>query len=311
MKRKLSRIGSGRVAVAVVAVAASCLIAACGSASSSSSSTSSTTASASASGSSSSSAAGGAAGSARRAELVACLKSHGVTLAGAAAGQRAASGSAAPAVARVAAGAVAGPAPALPRLRGVASSSAAAALANISPKMQAAFKACGAQFGFGRGAGGGGFRGRISHTDDHEVRDVRAPARLQPAEPELLGQGADLPGEHPVEREVPGRQQGVPEPADPTAAERGNKYDIGGLRSRELMMKIKLPSSIRTPEGAVGTGGTSRAVEPVDPGARRRAGPVQRGRARAAVIGQVLPMYFVGDESHSMAGDRSRPSTRA
>ena len=31
-----------------------------------------------------------------------------------------------------------------------------------SPKIQAAFKACGANFGFG--AGGGAFRGRISHT---------------------------------------------------------------------------------------------------------------------------------------------------
>jgi hypothetical protein len=34
--------------------------------------------------------------------------------------------------------------------------------ANISPKMRAAFQACGARFGFG--AGGRGFRGRISHT---------------------------------------------------------------------------------------------------------------------------------------------------
>ncbi len=33
---------------------------------------------------------------------------------------------------------------------------------NISPKMQAAFKACGANFGFRGGAGG--FRGRISHA---------------------------------------------------------------------------------------------------------------------------------------------------
>ncbi len=30
--------------------------------------------------------------------------------------------------------------------------------------MQAAFKACGANFGFGGGAGGRGFRGRLSHT---------------------------------------------------------------------------------------------------------------------------------------------------
>ncbi len=30
--------------------------------------------------------------------------------------------------------------------------------------MQAAFKACGANFGFGAGRGGGGFRGRLSHA---------------------------------------------------------------------------------------------------------------------------------------------------
>jgi hypothetical protein len=33
---------------------------------------------------------------------------------------------------------------------------------NFTPKMRAAFQACGAQFGFG--AGGRGFRGRLSHT---------------------------------------------------------------------------------------------------------------------------------------------------
>ncbi|HEY1519451.1 MAG TPA: VWA domain-containing protein [Solirubrobacteraceae bacterium] len=66
------------------------------------------------------------------------------------------------------------------------------------------------------------------------------------------------------------------------------------------MMKIKLPSSIRTPEG-VAEPAPPEPAPPViplpvaaEPGAVRQA---------PAVIGQVLPMYFVGDESHSMAGD--------
>ena len=152
LKRKLIQIRSGRIAVAVVTLAAGCLVAACGSASSSSPSTSSTTASASASGSSGSSAAGGATGSARRAQLVACLKSHGVTLPSRPAGS--------------------GPPPGAPGGGGTGTSTAprrnfffgGGGARNISPKMQAAFKACGAQFGF-RGGAGGGFRGRLSRTN--------------------------------------------------------------------------------------------------------------------------------------------------
>ena len=154
LKRKLIQVRSGRIAVAVVTLAAGCLVAACGSASSSSPSTSSTTASASASGSSGSSAAGGATGSARRAQLVACLKSHGVTLPSRPAGS--------------------GPPPGAPGAGGGGTGTSTAprrnfffgggGARNISPKMQAAFKACGAQFGF-RGGAGGGFRGRLSRTN--------------------------------------------------------------------------------------------------------------------------------------------------
>ena len=154
LKRKVIEIRSGRVPVALVAVAAGCLIAACGSASSSSSSTGTSTASASSSGSSSA-AGGGATGTARRAQLVACLKSHGVTLP-----SRPAGFSGPPPV--VAAPAVAGTGTGTTPRRNFFFGGGGAR--NISPKMQAAFKACGAQFGFRGGAGGRGFRGRLSHT---------------------------------------------------------------------------------------------------------------------------------------------------
>ena len=92
-------------------------------------------------------------------------------------------------------------------------------------------------------------------------------------------------------------------------------------------MKIKLPSNMRAgaPMGA-GTpdpsapattplGEPATAVEPVvpPPVAAPGAGAVPVsvepgagvgvGGSAPAVVGQVLPMYFVGDESHSMAGD--------
>ncbi len=143
------------MAVALVTIVASGALAACGSASSSST-TSSTTAAASSSGSSSGSASGTAssgANSARRAQLVSCLKSHGVTLparpagAGAPPGAGGGSGTGTTGTGTT------------PR-RGFFFGGGGAR--NISPKMQAAFKACGANFGFRGGAGG--FRGRISHT---------------------------------------------------------------------------------------------------------------------------------------------------
>jgi hypothetical protein len=163
----LIQIGSGRIAVAVVTLAAGCLIAACGSASSSGGSTSSTTASASASGTSSSSG-GGATGSARRAQLVACLKSHGVTLpqrppgsgpppGGGAGGSGGGTGTGTTGTGTTGTDTTG---TGTPRRRGFFFGGGGAR--NISPKMQAAFKACGAQFGFRGGAGG--FRGRLSHT---------------------------------------------------------------------------------------------------------------------------------------------------
>ncbi len=160
MKRKLFGIGSGRTAAAVAVVAAGCLIAACGSASSSSTTTSSTTAAASAAGSSSS-AAGGAAGSARRAQLVACLKSHGVTLPARPAGSGPPPGGGSASGGGTGTGTTGTGTGTTPR-RGFLFGGGAGGARNLSPKMQAAFKACGGGFGFGAGRGFAG--GPVSHT---------------------------------------------------------------------------------------------------------------------------------------------------
>jgi uncharacterized protein YegL len=89
-------------------------------------------------------------------------------------------------------------------------------------------------------------------------------------------------------------------------------------------MKIKLPSNMQAsgeagasvPDPTFGGAGPAEPVQPVipppvaAPGAEPAAGsaPGSRpalwaGQPAPAVIGQVLPMYFVGDESHSMAGE--------
>lgn len=151
---------SRRVAVALVTLVAGGALAACGSASSTSS-TSSTTASASSGSSSGSgsgtSTTGGGPNSAKRAQLVSCLKSHGVTLPSRPAG----AGGAPPGGGAPPAGGGTGTTGTgtTPR-RGFFFGGGGAR--NISPKLQAAFKACGANFGFRGGAGG--FGGRISHT---------------------------------------------------------------------------------------------------------------------------------------------------
>lgn len=151
---------SRRVAVALVTLVAGGALAACGSASSTSS-TSSTTASASSGSSSGSgsgtSTTGGGPNSAKRAQLVSCLKSHGVTLPSRPAG----AGGAPPGGGAPPAGGGTGTTGTgtTPR-RGFFFGGGGGR--NISPKLQAAFKACGANFGFRGGAGG--FGGRISHT---------------------------------------------------------------------------------------------------------------------------------------------------
>jgi hypothetical protein len=134
------------VLLTFAALALGGVIAACGS-SSGSTSTKGTTTTASA-------ATGGAGGasSARRAQLAACLKQHGVTLParppGAPSGGAPGDGT----------GTGTTPTTTAPR-RGFFGPGGGFA---ANPKLRAAFQACGAQFGFG--AGGGGFRGRLSRT---------------------------------------------------------------------------------------------------------------------------------------------------
>ena len=70
-------------------------------------------------------------------------------------------------------------------------------------------------------------------------------------------------------------------------------------------MKIKLPSNMRAgaPMGAGTPDPSEPATTPLGEPATAVEPVVPSGGSAPAVIGQVLPMYFVGDESHSMAGD--------
>jgi hypothetical protein len=124
-----------------------CLLTACGSASGSSTSTAAASSSGS-SGTTSSAASSGVAGpnSARRTQLVACLKQHGVTLPSRPPGAGGSSG-----------GGTGTTGTGTTRRRGLLFGSGG--FAN-NPKLQAAFEACGANFGFR----GGAFRGRLSHA---------------------------------------------------------------------------------------------------------------------------------------------------
>lgn len=155
----------------MVAIAAGGLIAACGSASSSSSSssTSSTTSTAAASASNSNP-------SARRAQLVACLKSHGVTLPSRPAGSG--GGSAGSGTGTTGTGTT-------PRRFFFGGGGGFAA----NPKVRAALQACGgANF-----RGGQGFRGQISHTRiDNYVACVRKNGYDMP-NPNFSGKGPIFP----------------------------------------------------------------------------------------------------------------------
>jgi hypothetical protein len=137
----------------IVALALGLLIAACGSASSSTS-TSGSAAAASSSSTTTSASSGASGSSARRTQLVACLKQHGVTLPSRPAGAPPAGGTG---TGTTGGGTGTGGPPGGGFFGG--GGGGAHRFAN-NPKMQAAFKACGANFGFRRG----NFAGRISHT---------------------------------------------------------------------------------------------------------------------------------------------------
>jgi hypothetical protein len=168
----------------IVALAVGCLMAGCGSASSSSSTTGSAGASSS---STTTSAATGAAGGtgARRTALVACLKSHGVTLPTRPAGAPPAGGTG---TGTTGTGTGTGGPPGGGFFGGGAGGGGRGFANN--PKLAAAFKACGANFGF---RGGGRFAGRISHTTITKyVACVRQHGYNLPS-PNFSGKGAIFP----------------------------------------------------------------------------------------------------------------------
>jgi hypothetical protein len=145
--------------IALAVIAGSCAIAACGSSSSTS------TAVASASSTTSSSGSGGFA--ARRAALVACLKSHGVTL-------------------------PARPAGAVAPGSGTATTAGAGAggFFRNNPNAQTAFRACGANFGF---RGRGRF-GRVSHQAiQNYVTCIRQHGYSKMPNPNFSGKGPIFP----------------------------------------------------------------------------------------------------------------------
>jgi uncharacterized protein YegL len=78
---------------------------------------------------------------------------------------------------------------------------------------------------------------------------------------------------------------GVPDPTEPAT------MPFGGAGPAEPIEPI-IPPPVAAPGGEPGAGSA--------PGSRPA---LWAGQPAPAVIGQVLPMYFVGDESHSMAGE--------
>ncbi len=156
--------------LALAVIAASGLIAACGSASSSTTTTSSAAAASVSSSGASTSGSGGV--SARRAALVACLKTHGVTLPARPAG---------------------GFRPSSATTTGTSTTPRPGGGALFrNPKMQAALKACGANFG-GFGAGGGRFLGRLSHTAVENYAKCLSQNGVNVPPPNFSGKGAIFP----------------------------------------------------------------------------------------------------------------------
>jgi len=147
--------------IALAVIAGSCAIAACGS----SSSTSTAGASASSASTTSSSGSGGFA--ARRAALVACLKSHDPSL-------------------TLPARPAGAPAPG----SGTATTGGAGGFFRNNPKAQAALKACGANFGF---RGGARF-GRVSHQAiQNYVTCIRQHGYSSMPNPNFSGKGPIFP----------------------------------------------------------------------------------------------------------------------
>jgi uncharacterized protein YceK len=180
---KVTRKAPGWALFTIIALAVGCLMAGCGSASSSTSSSGS--AAAATSSTTTTAASSGAGGfSARRTQLVACLKQHGVTLPARPAGAPSGGGGAGGGTGTTGAG---GP-PGGGFFGGGGGGGGARRFAN-NPKMQAAFKACGADFGFRRG----NFAGRISHTTITKYVDCVRQHGYDLPNPNFSGKGSVFP----------------------------------------------------------------------------------------------------------------------
>jgi hypothetical protein len=166
----------------IVALAVGCLMAGCGSASSTSTSSASAAATSSSTTTSGSTTAAGSGGfSARRTQLVACLKQHGVTLPSRPAGAPPAGGTGTGTTG------TGGPPAGGGGFFG-GGGGGARRFAN-NPKMLAAFKACGANFGFRRG----NFAGRISHTTITKYVDCVRQHGYNLPNPNFSGKGSVFP----------------------------------------------------------------------------------------------------------------------
>jgi hypothetical protein len=167
----------------ILALVVGCLLAACGSASSSSSTTGSAGATSSGTTTSASTGAGGGSNTARRTALVACLKSHGVTLPSRPAGAPPGGAGGGTGTGTTGSG---GP----PAGGGGFFGGGGARRFTNNPKLQAAFKACGANFGFRRG---GNFAGRISHTTITKYVDCVRQHGYNLPNPNFSGKGSVFP----------------------------------------------------------------------------------------------------------------------
>ncbi len=194
------KIAPRRAVVVLGVLAVSCAITACGSSSGGSSSTT-------ASGSATASASSATGRAARRAALVACLKQHGVTLPARPPGSSAPGSGAAPGSGR--------------GFFGGGGFLGGGGFRNS--KFAAAFRACAGKLGFRGGRPG---RFRLSHAAIEKfVACVRRHGYSLPS-PNFSGKWPGVPGQHPHQQEVPGRQSRLRERAAPGGRRCGrDEYD--------------------------------------------------------------------------------------
>ena len=138
--------------------------------------------------------------------LVACLRKHGVTVPARAAGPRAA--------ARLGGAPAGGGAPPARRQAAVPEHRAPSSRLPSRPAARAPRL---------------GARRRLRPLGGHQVRDLRPPARLFPAQAKLLRERLGVPGQRSVQHEVQVGQQRLPEPAAAVRSTRGAPRRLVGL----------------------------------------------------------------------------------